>query len=421
MDDNEQPGSGVSLQEYSRILRRRRATILQSFVLISVVGLVLTTLSKPVYQASAKLLVEGPSLNVNTVDNGNPLSSILTLNQQQTVATDVEVLQAQPLLTRVARTVGPATLSVATLGDTNVIEVGAEANDPKIAADAANTLLTTYVDQDADQDFRELETARKFVETQGSLARRRLDDSEMAMERFKRLHHVSDLERTRDDQVARTNELTTELQKAQTELSSLHAQSGSNRARLAKEPDTLPVSQTSANAARAGLSEDVRRLDLQRLSLTQIGGYGPQAPPILALDAQVNELRRELADTPDQVVTKSSAPNTLRETLRGRQADLDAQEAALRRHRGRDPSGQDPGGGWTRRLRRLGSNAGPTDAGTRRRRDVRQSLHRQTGRPHPPREGPPRQRPHHRARPDPPPPPSGPRRPRASSLAASWG
>ena len=329
MDDNEQPGSGVSLQEYSRILRRRRATILQSFVLISVVGLVLTALSKPVYQASAKLLVEGPSLNVNTVDNGNPLSSILTLNQQQTVATDVEVLQAQPLLARVAQTVGPATLSVATLGDTNVIEVGAEANDPKIAADAANTLLTTYVDQDADQDFRELETARKFVETQGTLARRRLDASEMAMERFKRLHHVSDLERTRDDQVARTNELTTELQKAQTELASLHAQSGSNRARLAKEPDTLPVSQNSTNTARASLSEDVRRLDLQRLSLTQIGGYGPQAPPILALDAQVNELRRELADTPAQVVTKSSAPNVLRETLRGRQADLDAQEAAL--------------------------------------------------------------------------------------------
>lgn len=150
MDDNELPGSGVSLAEYFRILRRRRATILQSFVLLSVVGLVLTSLSKPLYQASAKLLVEGPSLNVNTVDNGNPMSSILTLNQQQTVATDVEVLQAQPLLARVAQTVSPATLSVATLGDTDVIEVSVEANDPKIAADAANALLTIYMDEDTD-------------------------------------------------------------------------------------------------------------------------------------------------------------------------------------------------------------------------------------------------------------------------------
>lgn len=328
--ENEQTGTGISLQEYLLIFRRRRATILQTFILVSVVGVVITLMTRPVYQASAKLLVEGPSLNLNTVDDSSPLAKILTLNQPQTVATDVEVLQAQPLLQKVAKTVGPATLSVATLGDTNVIEVGAEANDPKVAAAAPNTLLQLYVDENSDQDFHELETARDFVQKQGALARSRLDASEMALERFKQLRHMADLEKTRDNQISHVNDLTTQLQKAQTDLAALLAQSDANRALLAREPAALPVTQHATNGQRANLAEEIRKLNLQRVSLTQIGGYGPQAPQIIAIDAQLQELRREMAGQPMQTVTVSSSPNALRESLRAKGADLDAQVASLR-------------------------------------------------------------------------------------------
>ena len=105
--------TGLSLHEYRAILRRRRAIILQAFVLITVVGLIITLLTKPVYHASAKLLVDGPSYNLNTVDNSNPLSQLLAVDQEQTVETQVEVLQTQPLLDQVTRQVGPAALSVA--------------------------------------------------------------------------------------------------------------------------------------------------------------------------------------------------------------------------------------------------------------------------------------------------------------------
>ena len=61
--------TGLSLNKYRAILRRRRAIILQAFVLITVVGLIITLLTKPVYHASAKLLVDGPSYNLNTVNS----------------------------------------------------------------------------------------------------------------------------------------------------------------------------------------------------------------------------------------------------------------------------------------------------------------------------------------------------------------
>ena len=72
--ETEQSSAGFSLQEYLAILRRRRAIILQAFILITVIGVAQALMAKNVYQASAKLLVEGPAYNLNTVDSSNPLS-----------------------------------------------------------------------------------------------------------------------------------------------------------------------------------------------------------------------------------------------------------------------------------------------------------------------------------------------------------
>ena len=139
--ENENSSAGFSVQEYLAILRRRRWIILQAFVLIAVIGVAQALMAKNVYQASAKMLVEGPSYNLNTVDSSNPLSSLFQLSQQQTVDTQVEVLQAAPLMDAVEKQVGPASLSVANVKDTNVIEVTGESNNPKMAAAAPNAVM----------------------------------------------------------------------------------------------------------------------------------------------------------------------------------------------------------------------------------------------------------------------------------------
>ena len=273
--------SGISLQEYLLILRRRRAIILQVFVMISVMGVVFTLISRPVYQASAKLLVDGPSYNLNTVDSNNPLADILPLGQQQTVETQVEVLQTQPLLDQVTKLVGPANLSVATIKDTNVIEVSAEAGDAKTAAAAPNLLLQLYVNQDADQDYHDLETAKQFVQKQGVLAGRRLSASETALLNFKQKHHVVELDKNRDDQIMRVSELTNLRQTQATEMAAQRAQVTAARTLMAQEPATLAVTLQATNTLRADLADQIEKLELQRVSITQVGGFGPQAPQVM--------------------------------------------------------------------------------------------------------------------------------------------
>lgn len=53
--ETDNASAGLSLQEYLGILRRRRAIILQAFVLIRVVGVVMNLPAKNVYQASFTL------------------------------------------------------------------------------------------------------------------------------------------------------------------------------------------------------------------------------------------------------------------------------------------------------------------------------------------------------------------------------
>lgn len=321
--------SGVSLQEYLLILRRRHAIILQVFVLILVVGVVMTLMTKPVYQSSARLLVEPPSMNVSTVDASNPLSGILAMTPQQTVATQVEVLQSEPFMQKVMQQAGPARISVAAVGTTNIIEADAEATDPKIAAAAPNTLLRLYIQQDINQDLNEIKSAEEFARTQGANAHRRLLTDESRIERFMKQNNVVELTLNRNDEIARINTLTEASQTNQAALSALQAQIATDRHLLTQEPTVIFQKLQASNTAIAGLKSEIARLQVLRVSMTQQGGFTAASPQVTALDAQIAELQRQLQDQPALTASVSSGPNAVRETLRGKIQDLSAQVSAL--------------------------------------------------------------------------------------------
>ncbi len=323
--ENDQLSAGFSLPEYLAVLRRRRWIILQAFVLITVIGVVVTLLSKPVYQASAKMLVEGPSYNLNTVNSDNPLSSLFELSQQQTVDTQVEVLQSGPLLDAVTKEVGPAAMTVSVVKDTNVIQVTAESGDPKTAAEAPNTLLRMYIDNDSGQSMAEMEQARLFVEKGSVAAHKSLVASETALRNFKVQNHMAELTQNRNDQIARIAGLTTQLQTDQTNVAVMGAEIAANAEALRTEPPNSHTTVQTTNTIIAGLQDDIRRLQIQRVGMIQPGGFTADAPQVQAIDAQITALERKIAQQPALSVSQTTAPNTTREALRTKLIDLKAQ------------------------------------------------------------------------------------------------
>jgi len=303
--------------------------LLQAFVLITVIGVVVTLMSKPVYEASAKMLVEGPSYNMNSVDTSNPLSALFELSQQQTVETQVEVLQSGPLLDAVTKEVGPAALTITPVKDTNVIEVTAESGDPKTAAEAPNTLLRMYIDQDSGQSMQEMEQARQFVEKGSIQSHKALVASETALRNFKTQNHVAELIRNRDDQISRVAGLTTEYQKNQTDIAVLRAEIAADTRLMNSEPATARAMTQVTNPIIAVLQENIRRLEVERVGMIQVGGFTPQAPQVKSVDAQIAALERKVAQQPAMSTSQSIVPSSVRESLRTKLIELNAQLPAL--------------------------------------------------------------------------------------------
>src|SRR5579871_1561312 len=97
-EDNLQSSSELSLRDYMDLLRRRRAIVIQTFIVVFVLGLAITFMAKPVYRTSARILVEGKSYAVNTVDANNPLNNLFMADTGHDIATQIEVLQGDKVL-----------------------------------------------------------------------------------------------------------------------------------------------------------------------------------------------------------------------------------------------------------------------------------------------------------------------------------
>ena len=327
--ETEQGAAGFSLQEYLAILRRRRAVIIQAFILISVIGVAQALMAKNVYQASAQLLVDGPSYNLNTVDASNPLSSLFEMSDQQTVDTQVVVLQSQPLMDQVTKQVGPAALSITEVGATNVIEVAGESGSPQTAAAAPNTLLKLFIDQDVENRMGEMERARQFVLAQGKQAHDKLNATENALKAFKQKTHIVELSKNRDDQIALVSTLAGNQEKAQSDIAALNAQIASDQAEMRREPEATIAKTQVSNPAVLSLSEAIQALQVQRVGLTQPGGLAGKAPQVRAIDAQIKALRARLAAQPALATTLTTTPNAFRVGLQEKIADLQAQIPVL--------------------------------------------------------------------------------------------
>jgi capsular exopolysaccharide synthesis family protein len=329
MEPENEISSVVSLKDYWSIFRRRRKVILQAFVLFSVAGIVVTLVMRPVYQASAKLLVEGQSLRMNTVDTSNPLASLLALTEPQAVETQVEVLQAQPLLDQVQHDIGYTRVDVHQIRDTNVIEVVAEAHTPGRAAGAANRLLDLYIQQDSDQNLVEIRAAKDFVTSQEAQARDRVNAADTALKNFKEKNDLEDVIRNRDDQISLVGSLTTDYQKNQDDIASTDAQIARVQKQLDDEPMAVATTMQSTNPAIANTLDDIHKLETTRQGMVQPGGYTDSAPSVRAIDAQIAEQKHYLATLPALIGSQTSQYNTVRDGLRSQIHTLDQQLSAL--------------------------------------------------------------------------------------------
>jgi polysaccharide biosynthesis transport protein len=326
-------GSEVNLRDYLDVLRRRKAIILQTFVVVLAVGVFTTLLSKPVYETSAKLLVATAAPSMSIVTSDNPLATLMGGSQVDNLATQIEVLNSGPFMTSVFEQVGqPASgdtadqsVRISQVGSTNVVQVTVQSRDPQYAAKLANTIVTLHNQQSRRLAGQSLDEALEFVKIQSAAWQEKLDQAERALQVFRKKHHADEADLKRQaEQQAKLTELEAKHRELDYNLQLAVARKQELQAQLATEPAEEPVELKRPNPKRerlaARLLEEEERLEGLREQFTDSSTViYDQKQKIAALEARLKAMDPHLRE---QALQANADHQQLRAELKANDAQI---------------------------------------------------------------------------------------------------
>ena len=283
----------MSLRDYIDLLRRRKAIILQTFMVVFVLGIAITFMAKPVYRTTARILVEGKSFNINSLDSNNPLSALFGSDTGHDINTQLEILMGDHVLADAYKDAdvppGSSKLAVSEINGTDVIELTVESSTPTYAERLAKALPNTYLNYVTGNRKTEINNAYQFANNRLKEEDDKLVESEVRLERFKTAEHITDAVQDRDRRLAEVNGATAELQKAR----AVQVSNGAILARMKQilkesTPQTKVVEQVP-NPAVESLKGQVEQLQMTRKNLLFL--YKPNHPRVREVDSQIAVLQ----------------------------------------------------------------------------------------------------------------------------------
>src|SRR5581483_11050935 len=157
---NDEPRE-LELRDYVRVLRRRKAIIILSVIVVVGAALVVSYLQTPVYSAGADVLLQADASSA-VVDGS---STGTQTDPSKSVSTQIEIIKSRPVHDAVVAKIGPVHgVSAAGVGQTAVIRIKAQSTVPKRAADIANAYAQSYIDVRQKQTVDELLAAAQQIQ-----------------------------------------------------------------------------------------------------------------------------------------------------------------------------------------------------------------------------------------------------------------
>ena len=327
-----QQTSELSLRDYMDLLRRRKAIVIQTFMVVFVLGVAVTFMAKPVYRTSARILVEGRTYNVAQYSSDNPLVGLFTPDSGHDILTQLEVLQGDRVLADAYKDgdvpPGSAHLEVRQVNGTDVIELLVESNTPTYAERLAKALPNTYLNYVTGNRKKEVNDAYNFASLRLKEENDKLTQAELTYERFKKSAGISNLESERDARIQEQSEALANVRVLEGQYANMEALAKSlqENQKTVKKFIVTPTEITNNQQLQTIKSNiDTRIVQREGLLLK----YKPTHPTIQAIDAEIAELKRQLATAPAILTSTMKVPNPQVDTYAAKLVDTQAQATAL--------------------------------------------------------------------------------------------
>lgn len=203
--------------------------------------------------------------------------------------------------------------------DSSVLTIAYTAVDPTFAAVMTNAFMQSYVETSLELRVEPAKQYRVLFDQQAKQARENLEKAQTALSTYQKEHNIIATDERIDVESARLAELSSQL----VMLQALSAESGSRKAQVGSSSTEVLNSPLVS-----GLKADLSRQEAQLKEAS--AKFGAAHPNVLQLQANIAELKKEIAAEVDRVIYSVGSNNTVNRSREGQiKASLDAQRQKL--------------------------------------------------------------------------------------------
>lgn len=273
--------SFLGFELYWLMFKRRWLPATSCFLAVFCVGVLITSVKKPIYKASGKLLYNR-TIAASSLTNLGAEVEKLRMNSQElvneTLTTESQVIRSTPVIQETIAQLGWKTpqgkpfkpedfvkhLKVEDIRATKILEVSYQDTDSIKAALAANTLMKVYLKNNIAFTRAESLASRKFLEEQLPKAEATVSQAEIALRQFKEKHKIVSLAKESESIVTLINNLQEKIINAKSEVANLKSRSGVLENKLGENFDrSLTITKITQSPGIKEVAEKLQQAESQ--------------------------------------------------------------------------------------------------------------------------------------------------------------
>jgi capsular exopolysaccharide synthesis family protein len=310
--------SGLSLDKYWQVLKRRWVPGLAAFFPVFLLSLLSSSLKKPTYVAEGKLQFQRTNATSSLTEFGTnigKLESVAQDNVSNPLQTEAEIIRSVPVVQKTIKRLNLEdkdgtlldyedfleNLTVNDIKKTDVLTVSYKDSEPQKAAKVVNTLMAAYLEHNVSSRRKAATAAREFIEKQLPKAEAVVSKAEAELASFKEKNKVYALEEEVSQSIQALGNLQNQIGEIKTRLADAGARSQQIRNQLNVNTQQA-LNMTSLNQA-AGVQDVLKEVQLLESQLASRRTVLKNThPEIIALESKYSALKRLLQDRIRQTV-----------------------------------------------------------------------------------------------------------------------
>ena len=302
----------VPLRQHLQVVQKRWGFVVASLVLVVGVVGVRTYLQQPIFRASARVIIERETQIVNFQQ-----APSYEWNSSEFFNSQIQVIQSGPVLQRVVESLNlkerkpeygqapdptgllQAVVSVDPLRNTRLIQISVEDPDPKLAADMANALASSYQTQNLELKLNAARDALTWLSNQVRDLKSKVNESELVLQQYREHAGLVSVEEKQSLTVKKLAEFNGAYIEAKARRLEMETRLAEIR-RAGQKAELLESSPMVVNSPMVQrLKGQLVELEVQRSKLLKV--YKDKHPEVVKVQTQIDEITRRVKEEVDKL------------------------------------------------------------------------------------------------------------------------